>query len=180
MFSGSIRDNILIGKPDATPSEIVAASRYADCEEFINKLPNNYNTMLDANGGGLSGGEKQRIALARALIKNPEFIIMDEATSSLDFITEQSIYDTIFNKLKDVTMLIIAHRLSTVRRCDMIYVMEKGEIIESGTHESLLSEGGVYADLWNSQIGGPTKTEKKKVQDASKEKIITRDDVEYE
>ena len=180
MFSGSIRDNILIGKPDATPSEIVTACRYADCEGFINKLPNNYNTMLDANGGGLSGGEKQRIALARSLVKTPEFIIMDEATSSLDFITEQSIYDTIFNKLKDVTMLIIAHRLSTVRRCDLIYVMEKGEIVESGTHESLLSKGGMYADLWNSQVGEPTKTKKKKAQPTSKEKTIPEEEMEYE
>ena len=180
IFGGTIRDNILIGRPDASPSEIAAASRYADCEEFVNRLPNNYNTMLDENGGGLSGGERQRIALARALVKDPEFIIMDEATSSLDFITEQSIYDTIFNKLNNMTMLIIAHRLSTIRRCDMIYVMEKGEIIESGTHESLLSSGGTYADLWNSQTGGPAKAEKKDVQADPEKKMTEEDEIEYE
>lgn len=179
MFSGTIRDNILIGKPNATSSDITTASRYADCESFINKLPNNYNTMLDENGGGLSGGEKQRIALARALVKNPEFIIMDEATSSLDFITEQSIYDTIFNKLSSVTMLIIAHRLSTIRRCDLIYVMEKGEIVESGTHESLLSAGGMYAELWNSQTGESVKIKKNDVQDKPEEKVNDGDEMEY-
>ena len=180
MFSGTIRDNILIGKSNATPSEITAASRYAGCESFINKLPNNYNTMLDENGGGLSGGEKQRIALARALVKSPEFIIMDEATSSLDFITEQSIYDAIFNKLNHVTMLIIAHRLSTIRRCDLIYVMENGKIIESGTHESLLSVGGTYAELWNSQTGEPIKAKEDEEWVEPEEKTIKGDEMEYE
>jgi ATP-binding cassette subfamily B protein len=180
MFSGTVKDNILIGKPNATPSEITTACRYSDSEQFINKLPNNYNTMLDENGGGLSGGEKQRIALARALVKGPEFIILDEATSSLDFITEQSIYDAMFNKLRDMTMLIIAHRLSTIRRCDLIYVMEKGEVIESGTHGSLLEEGGAYAELWNSQTGEPAKIKKDDVREEPEDKTVNGDEMEYE
>jgi ATP-binding cassette subfamily B protein len=180
MFSGTIRENILIGKPNAAPSEVATASRYAGCDVFINKLRNNYNTMLDESGGGLSGGEKQRIALARALVKNPEFIIMDEATSSLDFITEQDIYDTIFNKLKNATMLIIAHRLSTIRRCDLIYVMEKGEIVESGTHTSLLSAGGMYAELWKSQTGEPIRTIKKDdLKIKPERKVNNGDEMEY-
>ena len=179
MFSGTIRDNILIGKPNATPSEITTACRNAGCEEFINKLPSNYNTMLDESGGGLSGGEKQRIALARALIKDPDFIIMDEATSSLDFITEQNIYDTIFNKLSSTTMLIIAHRLSTIRKCNLIYVMDKGEIIESGTHESLLSAGGMYAELWKSQTGEPIKIKKDDIKNKPEKKVNYGDEVEY-
>ncbi|MDR3283395.1 MAG: peptidase domain-containing ABC transporter [Candidatus Methanoplasma sp.] len=153
MFSGSIRDNILIGKSDASAGEIAAACRNAGCDEFINKLPAGYDTFLDENGGGLSGGEKQRIALARALVKNPEFLILDEATSNMDFLTERHIYDTIFNKLEDTTMMIVAHRLSTIRRCDMIYVMEEGKVVESGTHDDLIEREGPYREMWTSQVG---------------------------
>jgi len=153
LFSGSITNNILIGKPNATPNEISSACKLAGCEEFIKKLPAGYNTFLDENGGGLSGGEKQRIALARVLVKRPDFIILDEATSNMDFITEQQIYDTIFNKMKDTTMLIIAHRLSTIRKCDSIHVMDEGKIIESGTHDELINKNGFYYKLWESQVG---------------------------
>ncbi|MCL1905364.1 MAG: peptidase domain-containing ABC transporter, partial [Methanomassiliicoccaceae archaeon] len=153
LFSGSITDNILIGKPGATPNEISNACRLAGCDEFIRKLPAGYNTFLDENGGGLSGGEKQRIALARVLVKRPDFIILDEATSNMDFITEQTIYDAVFNKMKETTMMIIAHRLSTIRKCDLIYVMDEGKIIESGTHTELLNKGGSYHKLWESQVG---------------------------
>ncbi|MDR3206357.1 MAG: peptidase domain-containing ABC transporter [Candidatus Methanoplasma sp.] len=178
LFSGSINDNILIGKPDASPGEIAAACRLSGCDEFLRRLPAGCNTFLDENGGGLSGGEKQRIAMARAIVKRPEFIILDEATSNMDFITEQEIYDTIFDKLDDTTMLIIAHRLSTIRRCDSICVMEGGRIVETGAHDELLEKGGKYAELWNSQVGTPAATPKKRKR-AGSERRTEGDEIEY-
>lgn len=151
-FSGSIRDNILIGNPHATQGELELACRLAGCDEFVHRLPKSYDTFLDENGGGLSGGEKQRIAIARALIKKPDFVIFDEATSSMDFITEQKILDTIYNKFRHASMLIIAHRLSTIRWCDMIYVMDSGSIVEYGSHEDLIKTNGIYAKMWNEQM----------------------------
>jgi len=173
LFSGSIMNNILIGKPNATPNEVSNACKLAGCEEFIKKLPASYNTFLDENGGGLSGGEKQRIALARVLVKRPDFIILDEATSNMDFITEQQIYDTIFNKMKDTTMLIIAHRLSTIRRCNLIYVMDDGKVIESGTHDELLRKDGFYCKLWESQVGEMPST-KREHGNASENKAVEK------
>lgn len=151
-FSGSIRDNILIGNPSATQGELERACRLAGCNEFVQRLPKSYDTFLDENGGGLSGGEKQRLAIARALVKNPSFVILDEATSNMDFITEQKILDTIYNKFRNTSMLIIAHRLSTIRWCDKIYVMENGSVIEEGTHDELLMKNGMYATMWNEQM----------------------------
>ena len=152
MFSGSIRENIVIGNPHASIGDLESACRLAGCDEFVRRLPKNYDTFLDENGGGLSGGEKQRIAIARVLVKKPSFIIFDEATSSMDFLTEQHILDTIYNKLSRTSMMIIAHRLSTIRKCDRIYVMENGSIVEQGTHAELLSMGGIYARMWNEQM----------------------------
>jgi len=195
LFSGSIMNNILIGKPNATLNEVSNACKHAGCDDFIRKLPAGYNTFLDENGGGLSGGEKQRIALARVLVKRPDFIILDEATSNMDFITEQQIYDTIFNKMKDTTMMIIAHRLSTIRKCDLIYVMDDGKVIESGTHRELLDKKGFYHRLWESQIGelpasdvseeqkeGAPKKEKKNAkgeQNSDNKKTDDGDEIEY-
>jgi len=155
LFSGSINDNILIGKPDASPGDIKTACKLSGCDEFLRKLPMGLGTFLDENGGGLSGGEKQRVSLARVLIKSPEFIMLDEATSNMDFITEQTIYDTLFNKMKGTTMMIIAHRLSTIRRCDRIYVMDDGSIVESGTHDELMAKDSMYAEMWRGQTGEP-------------------------
>ncbi|MCL2031754.1 MAG: peptidase domain-containing ABC transporter [Methanomassiliicoccaceae archaeon] len=184
LFSGSIMSNMLIGKSDATPNEISSACALAGCDEFINKLPAGYNTRLDENGGGLSGGEKQRLALARVLVKKPDFIILDEATSNMDFLTEQQIYDTLFNKMKETTMMIIAHRLSTIRKCDVIYVMDGGKITESGTHEELLKRGGLYLKLWESQVGelpGVNPSTSEKEQQTRQEKKIEGDnDIEYQ
>lgn len=153
LFSGSIRENITLGKANASYEEIKGACENAGCKEFIEKLPGKYDTFLEEAGGGLSGGEKQRIAMARALIKKPSFLILDEATSNLDFISEAKIFDTLFKKGKNITMLMIAHRLSTIRSCDIIYVMDKGKIVEEGDHESLLKKKGYYYKLYISQVG---------------------------
>lgn len=153
LFSGSIRENITLGKSNASYEEIKGACENAGCKEFIEKLPGKYDTFLEEAGGGLSGGEKQRIAMARALIKKPSFLILDEATSNLDFISEAKIFDTLFKKGKNITMLMIVHRLSTIRSCDIIYVMDKGKIVEEGDHESLLKKKGYYYKLYISQVG---------------------------
>ncbi|MEI4618484.1 peptidase domain-containing ABC transporter, partial [Bacillus cereus] len=123
LFSGTIRENITLGIRGATDEQLRRACNDAGCKEFIEKLPGKYDTYLDEAGGGLSGGEKQKIALARALILNNNFTILDEATSNLDFISEANVYRTLFSKKKHATMLIIAHRLSTIQDCDMIYVL---------------------------------------------------------
>ena len=153
LFSGTIKDNITLGRPNASYEEIKAACENSGCSEFIERLPGKYGTFLEEAGGGLSGGEKQRLALARALIKKSKFMILDEATSNLDFISEAKVFNTLFKKGKNITMLIIAHRLSTIRNCDIIYVMDKGRVVEVGDHESLLRKKGYYYRLYISQVG---------------------------
>lgn len=153
LFSGSIRENIILGKENVSYEEMKTACENASCSSFIERLPAKYDTFLDEAGGGLSGGEKQRLALARALVKKSKFLILDEATSNLDFISEAKIYDTLFNKGRNLTMLIIAHRLSTIRSCDIIYVLDKGEVVEVGSHEELLNKKGYYHKLYVSQVG---------------------------
>jgi len=138
LFSKTIYDNIRISRPEASLDEVKAAAKKADAHEFIRKLPLQYNTYLEEAGNGLSGGEKQRLALARAFLKDANLYILDESTSSLDFGTENTIFDMIYNQLADRSMLIVAHRLSTIRDCDLILVMDHGEIVERGTHEELL------------------------------------------
>ena len=152
-FSGSIRENLLLGRERVSKSEMDHICDISGCTEFLKKLPAGYDTYLDENGGGLSGGEKQRLAIARALLRRPDFLIFDEATSNMDFITEKKTYDLIFGGLKDMTVLIIAHRLSTIRRCDRIYVMDGGRITECGTHVELLRSDGLYRQMWDSQMG---------------------------
>jgi ATP-binding cassette subfamily B protein len=182
LFSGTITENIKIGKPDATYEEIKTACVRAGCAEFIEKMPIKYGTYLDEAGANLSGGERQRIALARALIKNPKILILDEATSNLDFMSEAKIYETLFNL--DCTVIIIAHRLSTVRRCDNIIVIDKNTVAENGTHDNLLKQDGIYHKIWASQIGDdiavsntPKVKEKKPTEKAKA--ISKKDEITY-
>lgn len=153
LFSKSIFDNIRVCRQNSTLEEVKAAAKAADAHEFIKRLPMQYYTFLEEAGNGLSGGEKQRIALARAFLKENEFYIMDESTSNLDFATENIIFDMIYNKFRNKSMLIIAHRLTTVKNCDLIIVLDQGQIVEQGTHEELLGKQGQYHRLWEMQQG---------------------------
>ena len=153
LFSKTIYDNIRISRMDATLDEVKEAAKKADAHDFIRHLPLQYNTYLEEAGNGLSGGEKQRIALARAFLKDSNLYILDESTSNLDFATETLIFNMIYEQLADRSMLIVAHRLSTIRDCDLILVMDHGKIVERGTHDELLAKDGRYAELWNMQQG---------------------------
>ncbi len=153
LFSKSIYDNIRVSKQNAGLDEVKEAAKKADAHEFIKRLPMQYGTYLEEAGNGLSGGEKQRIALARAFLKENRFYILDESTSNLDFATENIIFDMIYNQFKEKTMLIIAHRLSTIKNCDSIIVLDKGEVVEQGTHDELLGKKGFYYRLWEMQQG---------------------------
>lgn len=152
LFSGTIRENLELGNEDATMEDIIEACSLSKADEFINNMPLRYETMLEENGANLSGGQKQRLAIARALLKKPDILIMDEATSNLDSITEKAIEKTINNLSKNITTIIIAHRLSTIMRCDKIFVMEQGKFIEQGTHNELIAKRGRYYDLWKDQL----------------------------
>ena len=154
LFSGTILDNLSLGAGDVSMEDIVEASKMAKAHDFINELPLRYNTNLEENGLNLSGGQRQRLAITRAILKKPDILILDEATSNLDSITESAIENTINTFSKGMTTIIIAHRLSTIKRCDAIYVMDKGEIVESGSHNELLGKAGRYRRLWQEQLPG--------------------------
>ena len=151
LFDGTIRDNLILGKPSANEFEINEALDKASALEFVNVLPQGLDTRIGEKGIRLSQGEKQRITIARVLLKNPPFVVLDEATASVDTITEKKIQKALENLANERTVLIIAHRLSTVKKADFIAVLDKGTIIESGTHTQLLHEGGTYSKLWEIQ-----------------------------
>lgn len=147
LFNGSVYDNILYGRLEATAEEVYAAAVAANADSFIQQLPQGYQTMLGDRGVNVSGGQRQRIAIARAILKNPRILILDEATSALDTQSEQLVQEALDRLMQGRTSLVIAHRLSTIQRADVILVMDKGELREQGTHEQLLSKGGIYAHL---------------------------------
>ena len=177
LFSKSIYDNIRASKPNATLNEAKEAAKKADADEFIRRMPGQYGTFLEEAGNGLSGGEKQRIVLARAFLKDSDIYILDESTSSLDFATENLIFDMIYNKFRKKSMLIIAHRLATVKNCNEILVMADGKIVERGAHEELLSQQGQYYRLWEMQQGNFTVANKE--IKPSPEDIFDEDEITY-
>ncbi len=155
LFHGSIKDNVRFAKPTASDEEIIEACQNACADEFIDKLPNKYDTLVGERGQKLSGGQKQRLSIARALIANAPIVILDEATSAVDNVTEAKLQQQLEKLLKNKTTIIIAHRLSTVIHCDRIIVLEQGQVSEAGTHQELIQSQGLYYNLWNVQTGAP-------------------------
>jgi len=152
IFAGTIAENIALGNPNAPMEAVIEAAKKAGAHEFISSLPEQYETKLSEHGSTLSGGEKQRLALARALLDNHDIIILDEATSNLDTVSERAIHTAIDKLRGSMTAIIIAHRLTTIRNCDKIFVMDKGNIVESGNHEALLAKNGLYKKLWEETV----------------------------
>jgi subfamily B ATP-binding cassette protein MsbA len=145
-------NNIKYAKEDATVDEVYEASRLSYCDEFINSLPNKYETLIGENGVRLSGGEKQRLSIARAMMKKGSIVLLDEATSSLDSETESKIQEALNILTKNKTTIVIAHRLSTILNSNNIYVINNGEVVDSGTHEYLLKKSNLYKNFYEKQI----------------------------
>jgi ATP-binding cassette subfamily B protein len=154
LFHASIRDNLRYARPDATEEEIETAARAAQIHDRIVEFDDGYDTLVGERGFRLSGGEKQRIAIARVILKDPRVLILDEATSALDTANERLVQAALAPLMAGRTTIAIAHRLSTIRSADVIFVMDRGGLVESGTHDELLARGGHYADLYDQQFGG--------------------------
>ena len=152
LFNGTIRENLLYANAQATQEQIVEACRQANIHDFIAGLPQGYDTLVGNRGIKLSGGEKQRVSIARVILKNPRLLILDEATSALDSISESLIQDAIDPLLKGRTSLVIAHRLSTIMAADEILVVDQGRIVQRGTHRELVEQDGVYRELYETQF----------------------------
>lgn len=150
--AGTIRENIAYGHPDASEEQIIEAAKAAYAHSFIRRLPQGYDTMITENGANLSGGQRQLLCIARAMLCLPPMLILDEATSSIDTLTEHRIQQAFARMMKGRTSFIVAHRLSTIREADVILVMRDGHVVEQGDHETLLAQGGFYATLYNSQF----------------------------
>jgi len=154
LFHRSLMDNIRYGRIDATDKEVMEAARKAHAHEFIEKLSQGYDSLVGERGVKLSGGQRQRIAIARAILKNAPILILDEATSQLDSVTESGIQESLWELMQDKTTIVIAHRLSTLLHMDRILLFDQGVIVEDGTHAELLGRGGLYRTLWDAQVGG--------------------------
>ena len=156
LFSGTIWDNISYGRPDADPDETIRAAQLANAHDFIMNLPHGYGSVVSERGTTLSGGQRRRIAIARAIVRNTPILILDEPTTGLDVASEHTVVDALEHLMKGRTSLVIAHRLETIRRADAIFVVKDAAIVERGTHDSLLAAGGVYRELFELQtIGQP-------------------------
>jgi subfamily B ATP-binding cassette protein MsbA len=151
LFNDTIKNNILLGKEDATDGDVIEALKIANAWEFVKDLPKGIETNIGDSGNKLSGGQKQRLSIARAVLKNPPIMILDEATSALDTESERLVQGALENMMKNRTSIVIAHRLSTIQNADEIVVMQKGEIVEQGTHNQLLKNKGVYKKLVDMQ-----------------------------
>jgi ATP-binding cassette subfamily B protein len=158
VFNGTLRENIALGRPGASLADVVAAAKAAGLEEFISSLPERYETIVGERGANLSGGQRQRLAIARALLRQPNILIFDEATSHLDTATERAIQENLRALTVGQTVLIVAHRLSTIKDANLICVMHQGQVVEQGTHTELLARGGRYATLWQAQTGSVSAT----------------------
>ncbi len=166
LFHRSLMENIRYGRLEAFDEEVVLASKKAHAHEFISQLPEGYEVLVGERGVKLSGGQRQRIAIARAILKNAPILILDEATSQLDSITEMTIQDSLWELMQGKTTLVIAHRLSTLLHMDRILVFDKGRIVEDGTHTQLLKQGGMYKTLWDAQVGGFLPEKQKEKQES--------------
>lgn len=155
LFEGSIRENIRYGKLNATDDEVVEAAKNANAHDFISKLPEQYDTPIDADGMSISQGQKQLITIARALLADPKILVLDEATSSIDTVTEIKIQEALKRLMEGRTSFVIAHRLNTIKSADQIIMLEHGEIIEKGSHDELISQGGRYAELYETRLEEP-------------------------
>ena len=164
LFSGPIIENIRYGRLDATDEECIEAAKTVHAHEFITSFPDGYNTVLSANGGGLSQGQKQLISFARVLLSDPRILILDEATSSVDTQTEKHVQAGLSKLLKGRTSFIIAHRLSTIRNSDIIFVVNHGEIVERGNHKELMKLGGEYYKLCSKVLSYSKETGKRKTK----------------
>ena len=153
IFNGTVRENIALGMPQASMNEIIQAAKSAGLDDVIAELPQRYETVIGERGANLSGGQRQRLAIARALLRKPDILLLDEATSHLDTSTEQAIQRNLQDVFRDKTVLIVAHRLSTIREADMVCVIDEGQIIEQGRHLDLITNNGNYASLWRAQSG---------------------------
>jgi ATP-binding cassette subfamily B protein len=153
LFSGTVSSNIALTDPEASSEAIVSAARIAEAHDFIMKLPAGYSTEVGERGASLSGGQRQRIAIARTLLGNPKLLVMDEATSALDYATERKVCDNLIRSLRECTVFFITHRLNTIRRADLIIMMDQGAIVEQGTHDQLMERRGRYYALYRQQEG---------------------------
>ena len=152
LFNTTIRNNILMGNPEASEEEMITAATDANAHSFIDQLPEGYDTYVGEGGIQLSGGQKQRIAIARALIRNPKILLLDEATSALDTRSEKLVQNAMDRARKGRSTVVVAHRLSTVQNADLILCIKEGRVVQAGSHESLMEEGGLYSELVATQL----------------------------